>query len=98
MCGKNEGWPDKANHAKNLAIAVLVFGVLSCVGISAGEWLGGVGGILSVVASSMIICCAPPQAGPGKVSASCHVERVTLTSFYRADDRATFSPVLRLPR
>jgi len=65
MCGTNVAWTPKANHAKCIGIAVLVFGVIDCLAFLAGGWLAGLAALLAVIASSLIVCCGPPQPGPG---------------------------------
>jgi hypothetical protein len=59
----------EVNAAKCHGIAVLIFGIISCIGflLSAltGPLISGIGGILLVVSSSIIICCGPEKAKPG---------------------------------
>jgi len=64
-CGANPSWGPKANATKSLGAAVMTFGILTCIGFVVGGWLSGVGGILSLVASGLVLCCGPPQTGPG---------------------------------
>jgi len=64
-CGANPSWGPKANATKSLGAAVMTFGILTCIGFLVGGWLSGIGGILSLVASGLILCCGPPQTGPG---------------------------------
>jgi hypothetical protein len=64
-CGANPNWGAKANATKSLGAAVMTFGILTCIGFIVGGWLSGIAGILALVASSLILCCGPPQTGPG---------------------------------
>ena len=65
MCCNNANWTPKANHAKCLGIAVLVFGIIDCLSFVVGGWLAGVGAILAIIGSSIIICCGPAAPAPG---------------------------------
>jgi len=71
MCCNNPSWTPKANHAKCLAIACLVFGIIGCLfgSISMmtpwGNPIGLGASIITVISSSLIICCGPKAPGPG---------------------------------
>lgn len=65
MCCQSPNWPAKANHAKCLGIAVLVFGIIDCVSFVGGGWLAGIAALLGIISASLIICCGPPTTGPG---------------------------------
>lgn len=43
----------------------MVFSIISCIGFLGGAWVQGIGGVLGLVASSMLICCGPKAAGEG---------------------------------
>ena len=56
---------------KGVAIAVLVFGVISCLGfLVPGEWWGGLGGVLAVIGASVLLCCTGSGAS---ASAGSHI-------------------------
>jgi hypothetical protein len=44
----------------------MVASILACIGFLAGGALAGVGGILGLVASGMLVCCGPIAKGQGK--------------------------------
>ena len=65
------------NKTRCVAIAVMVLGVISCLGfLVPGLWWGGLGGILAVVGSSVILCCSGSGASS---SASSHMAAGALT-------------------
>ena len=56
---------------KGVAIAVLVFGVISCLGfLVPGQWWGGIGGVLAVIGASVLLCCSGSGAS---ASAGSHI-------------------------
>ena len=67
MCCNSPTWTPKANHAKCLAIAVLIFGCVDLLAFFTTAWLAGIAAILAIVSASLLICCGPkspsPQAG-----------------------------------
>jgi len=65
MCN-NPNLPGEANTAKAFAITVLVFAVIDLLTFAIQGWAAGVASILAIIASSMLVCCAPPSSGPGK--------------------------------
>ena len=58
----------EGNQAKCWAIPAMVFAILSCIGFIGNAWIQGIGGILALIASSMIICCDAAKAA-GKLQA-----------------------------
>ena len=56
----------EVNRAKCASIGALICGILACLGFAANGWLAGIGGILAIIASSMLICCGPTARGQGK--------------------------------
>jgi hypothetical protein len=70
MCSDNPELPKEANKAKCFVIACFVFSFFSMIGFIGGipGVIGGIGGLLAIIASSILICCAPktPAEGPGK--------------------------------
>ena len=76
MCGSNANVPPQVNTAKCWSIPVMVFAIISCMGLPVGlvVWpclISGVGGIVALVGSSILICCGPSDAsaGAGKMMA-----------------------------
>jgi len=59
------------NKVKGVAIAVLVFGIISCLGfLVPGQWWGGLGGLLAVIGASVLLCCSGSGAS---ASAGSHI-------------------------
>ena len=56
----------EVNSAKCASIGALTCGILACLGFFVGGWPAGVGGILAIIASSMLLCCGPTARGQGK--------------------------------
>ena len=77
-CNNDPNNLPEVNKTRCVAIAVMVFGVISCLGfLVPGLWWGGLGGILAVVGSSVILCCS----GSGATSsASSHMAAGALTA------------------
>ena len=65
MCCSSPDVPTEVNTAKCWAIPVMVFAIFSCIGFLGGAWIQGVGGILSLIGSSILICCGPKAGGGG---------------------------------
>ena len=58
-CNNDPNNLPEVNKTRCVAIAVMVFGVISCLGfLVPGLWWGGLGGILAVVGSSVVLCCS----------------------------------------
>ena len=76
-CNNDPNNLPEVNKTRCVAIAVMVFGVISCLGfLVPGLWWGGLGGILAVVGSSVILCCSGSGASS---SASSHMAACALT-------------------
>ena len=76
MCGSNANVPPQVNTAKCWSIPVMVFAIISILNLPVGlvVWpclISGVGGIVALVGSSILICCGPSDAsaGAGKMMA-----------------------------
>ena len=76
MCGSNANVPPQVNTAKCWSIPVMVFAIISILNMPVGVvvWpclITGVGGIVALVGSSILICCGPSDAsaGAGKMMA-----------------------------
>lgn len=65
MCGSNAHWTAKANHARCIAIATLVFAILSLICFAVSGIVSGAGSVISIVACSLLICCGPAAPGIG---------------------------------
>jgi hypothetical protein len=67
MCGSNPELSPEVNSAKCLAGAVLAFGVITLLGfgIPPGGIVSALGGLLSLIAGSIICCCGPKARGEG---------------------------------
>ena len=65
MC-KNPEVNPAVNSAKCAAVGALIAAILACLGFVAGGWLAGIGGILGILASSMLLCCGPNKKAEGK--------------------------------
>lgn len=69
MCQGSPFLTPKARTARGMGIAVLTLaiigGLVEFIGSAIYGWLGGIAGILAIVASSMVVCCGPTQGGPG---------------------------------
>jgi hypothetical protein len=59
MCN-DAGLSQQANDGKCWGIVCLVFGILGCLSFIGGN-AGGVGGVLSIIAGSMPLCCLKPD-------------------------------------
>ena len=71
MCIEHRGWTPEANVAKSVAIAALIFAIVDLLieGFAGGIAPGitaCIGALISIIATSMIVCCGPPSAGAGK--------------------------------
>ena len=53
--------PPQTNSAKCWSIAILVLSIISCLAFVVNAVLQGIGGILGVVGSSILICCGPKK-------------------------------------
>ena len=77
-CNNDPNNLPEVNKTRCVAIAVMVFGVISCLGfLVPGLWWGGLGGILAVVGSSVILCCSGSGASS---SPSSHMAAGALTT------------------
>lgn len=65
MCGSDPNLAPQTNSAKCWSIPIMIFAIISCIGFLGGAWVQGIGGVLGLVASSMLICCGPKAAGEG---------------------------------
>ena len=67
MCGSNPELSPEVNSAKCLAGAVLAFGIITLLGfgIPPGGIVSALGGLLSLIAGSIICCCGPKARGEG---------------------------------
>jgi len=54
------------NSAKCASVGAMIAGILACLGFLVGGWLAGIGGILGIIAASMLLCCGPSKKGEGK--------------------------------
>lgn len=61
MCCNNPELAPAHNTGKCFAVVMLVLGILSCIGFFGGSILGGIGGIVAIVAGSMPLCCLKPS-------------------------------------
>merc|ERR1712167_29661 len=57
MCCGNPNNSAVVKKANCLAVATLIFGLASLIGIIFYPFVGGVGGILTVIGTSIVICC-----------------------------------------
>jgi len=70
-CGNNPDLAPAVNTAKCWAVPSMIFAILACIGFIGGAWVQGIGGILGLVGSSIIICCvSKPGEGAGSVMAA----------------------------
>lgn len=53
--------PPQTNSAKCWSIAILLLSIISCLAFVVNALLQGIGGILGVVGSSILICCGPKK-------------------------------------
>ena len=81
------------NSAKCASVGALLAGILACLGFLVGGWLAGIGGILGIIASSMLLCCGPSNKGEGK-----GMVRAAAGSTTRDAGRRFFAPLSALSR
>lgn len=43
----------------------MIFAIISCIGFVGGAWIQGIGGVLGLIGSSLLICCGPSSSGQG---------------------------------
>jgi len=65
MCCQNPNYTAKANQAKCWAIVSLVFAIITLLSFAVGGYASGIGSILTIVGTSLVICCGPAKAGAG---------------------------------
>ena len=67
MCGSNPELAPEVNKAKCIAGNVLGFGIVTLLGfgIPGGALVSSIGGLLGLIAGSMLCCCGPKEAGKG---------------------------------
>ena len=72
MCGATPAWTPKANSAKCIGIGVLVMSILGlvCIVFFPYGWISLIGCILTIIASSLIICCGPREGSPARARAA----------------------------
>ena len=76
MCNDPSALPI-VNTAKSVAIATLTFAICSCTGFAGPYWFASIGGILAVVGTSIILCCATEvPAGHVACSVLCAVSAI----------------------
>jgi hypothetical protein len=76
MCNDTNALPI-VNTAKSVAIATLIFAIFSCTGFAGPYWFASIGGILAVVGTSIILCCATEvPAGHLACSVLCAVSAI----------------------
>jgi len=80
MCS-NPNYPPAGNTAKGMAAAVLTFAILSLVSFFSSGIIAGVGAVLAIIASSLVVCCARQQPGPG---AGCTFKAAAILSLIAA--------------
>ena len=72
MCGSNPNLPKAANQAKCMAIGAFVMSILSLIGFLISV-PGAIGGLLSIVAASILMCCGPKPGDPATKLTACFV-------------------------
>ena len=76
MCNNPSSLPI-VDRAKSVAIATLTFAILSCLGFAGPYWFPSIGGILAIVGTSIILCCATEvPAGHVACSVLCAVAAI----------------------
>lgn len=61
----------QVNRARSLAGATLAFAIVSCIGfVIPAYWFPGLGGLLGIIGTSLILCCASESLG-------CHIACAT---------------------
>merc|ERR1711998_654032 len=65
MCCQNAALSNEQNSARCWSVPMLIFGILGCLGFIVSAWTAGAGGILSIIASSLVLCCGPTDKGKG---------------------------------
>lgn len=70
MCCNDPNLPPAVNTAKGWAIPSMIFALIACVGFLGGAWIQGIGGIIGLVGSSVVICCVSNPPSPCNMMAS----------------------------
>ena len=67
MCGSNPEVAPEVNKAKCFAGCALGFGIVTLLGfgVPGGGWVSSIGGLLGLIAGSMLCCCGPKSKGQG---------------------------------
>ena len=67
MCGSNPEVAPEVNKAKCFAGCALGFGIVTLLGfgIPGGALVSSIGGLLGLIAGSMLCCCGPKSPGQG---------------------------------
>ena len=67
MCGSNPEVAPEVNKAKCFAGCALGFGIVTLLGfgVPGGGWVSSIGGLLGLIAGSMLCCCGPKSPGQG---------------------------------
>ena len=65
MCGSNPEVAPEVNKAKCFAGCALGFGIVTLLGfgIPGGALVSSIGGLLGLIAGSMLCCCGPKSKG-----------------------------------
>ena len=56
--------PKDVNALKCWSIPIMIFGILSLIGIIVGAWVQFIGGLFLLIGSCISICCTPKDIGP----------------------------------
>ena len=70
MCCQNPKNSAIVKKANCLAIITLIFGIITLIGIAFYPFIGGVGGLFTVIGTSIVICC---QGGKASGQTACAV-------------------------
>ena len=64
MCGSNPEVAPEVNKSKCFAGCALGFGIVTLLGfgVPGGGWVSSIGGLLGLIAGSMLCCCCGPKA------------------------------------
>ena len=67
MCGSSPEVAPEVNKAKCFAGCALGFGIVTLLGfgVPGGGWVSSIGGLLGLIAGSMLCCCGPKSKGQG---------------------------------
>ena len=72
MCGANPNLPKAVNQAKCMGIVAFVFSIFSLIGFLISV-PGAIGGLITIVASSILMCCGPKPGDNNTKLLACFV-------------------------